>query len=112
MPSKADKLIIDSIVTVTHYEAYFRGRCEEVISEKAIAENWSAEKISKAKSQIKYADFKFDVHNVFGRYTHEEIKELLAKYKKDKTCRNNNVLLDSRMVEGNLNLYADRLGNE
>ena len=95
MPSNENKQLIDKIIEVTDYESYFNKYCITYISNVAKKENWSNERLEKAKGLVSLSSFKFNIYNWSSNYSNAQLKEYLESYKKNKKSKKKNFLIEN-----------------
>lgn len=109
MPSDENKSLVDTIILLTQYEQYFYKQCVGAVDGIAERKRWTPQKIAQIKVSIRFEYFNHTIYNLFGTYKKDELLALIKKYKADPFCLRNNAILDSWMVQSNLNVFMEAL---
>lgn len=74
--------LIDEIITVLGFKAYYTKYCKDVIDDVAVTKKWSASKIKIKKNKVNFADFEFIARNSYAGLKVENLKTILNLLKK------------------------------
>jgi len=107
MPNGVNTVFIDSIIEVSHYEAYFTKYCTEKIKTYAAENKWSVEKTSRVLASIKFKYFSSMVYNSYAQYSTDDLKKLIDVL--ERLNRNSNdwtsMTLTNYMMQSNLDSF-------
>jgi hypothetical protein len=86
-PTAQDKILIDSLVSVSNFDVYFKEHCTIRIQHTGYERGWSAAEIAERIGRIDFNDFmEYTVYNSFASLTKKELTtiiELMRKLNKD-----------------------------
>jgi hypothetical protein len=105
MASGEQTKLIDEIITVSGFKAYYTKYCKDVIDDEASIKKWSASKIKIKKSKVNFADFEFTAHNSYAGLTIETLKEIINLLKKVNTDFTDH-FFGSYFIIDNLRVFA------
>lgn len=97
--------LIDEIINISGFKAYYVKYCKDVIDEEAVNRKWSASKIKEKKNKVKFADFDFIAHNSFSSLSVEALKEMIGFLKKI-NADSNDYFFGSYLIIDNLKVFA------
>lgn len=111
MPNAANKVLVDSLIKITHHEQYVIGYCTKKIKEHAAANNWPEDKTKKVLESIEFRYYSDTIYNSYAAYTTEELQQLLAVLGpiSKKTSDGARMMLTNAMMQSNLDLFVRSL---
>lgn len=109
MPDEKNKVLVDSIIKVTNYEAYFTEYCLKKINQTAAAQNWPTKRKEEIIKSIKFEYFNSTLYNQYAFHSKEELLEIIALFNKLNKSKVQKLILTSDMIEGNLDIFVESL---
>ena len=111
MPSDNNRLLIDSIISVTNHEKYFTDYCTKHILAYAKENTWSPEKTNEITNSIKFKYYSSTIYNAYANYSTSQLKTLLdaMTLMSETTDKWQNFILTNDMMQSNLDLHVSSL---
>lgn len=111
MPNVVNKVLVDSLIKITHHEQYVINYCTKKIKEHAAASNWPEDKTKKVLESIVFRYYSDTIYNSYADYTTEELQQLLAVLGpiSKKTSDGARMMLTNAMMQSNLDLFVRSL---
>lgn len=111
-PKVENILWIDSLLTVTGYEEYFKEYCIKAIQKKAVTAKWDSTVIKGRVTLIDFKAFKdYTIYNALSSYTQAEFKmyiRAIKELRKEKPYPTAIHKLGHGIIESNLALFVKR----
>ena len=106
MPTQQNTIIINKIIEAANYKTYFIDYCLTKINETASNEKWNDQKTMEITESIDFKNFRDAVYNMFAFHDEVELETLLKAYQKDTSYQNSNIMIASKALNTNLEIYA------
>ena len=106
MPTQQNTIIINKIIEAANYKTYFIDYCLTKINETAFKEKWNDQKTLEITESIDFKNFRDAVYNMFAFHDEVELETLLKAYQKDSSCQTSNIMIASKALGTNLEIYS------
>lgn len=113
VPAAENTRLIDSLIKVTNYKAFFMKYCSDRVDDYANANNWSRSQKENILKSISFNNVSGMIHNGFGGYSTDDLKKLLDVITliNKKSTDWNKLSLVNYMVARNIDIYIDNIIN-
>lgn len=108
-PSAEKKALIDSLVTASKFDLYFKEYASDQILAMSYKNKWTEEEVAERKSRIDVTKFlQFSVYNELSFLTDEEIYELITVMSKlNKKRERSYYAFTSSVIESNMKSFVE-----